>query len=99
MAPKHKQKSLIFNQVTIYMTDLNYTTELKSVDNMVSELENLPDIVNSVDSWLPEMKTFFNEDIGLIEDRGNITHIIRIGSDISIKSLKRKNLTSTTFAI
>ena len=60
--------SMFHNQVTIYMTELNYTSELKAIDNLVTELENSTDIVTSVDSWLPDMKTYFNEHIGLTDD-------------------------------
>ena len=52
------------------MTELNYTSELKSIDNLVAQLQNSTDIVRSVDSWLPDMKTYFNEHIGLTDEGG-----------------------------
>jgi hypothetical protein len=49
-------------------------SELSKIDRLISELENSTDIVNNVDAWLPEMKTYFNDHIGLAEDGTYFLH-------------------------
>ena len=56
------------------MTDLNYTAELKQIENLGDKLEISKDIIRSVDSWLPDLKTFINDDVGLIEDHGRFPY-------------------------
>ena len=56
------------------MTDLNYTAELKQIENLGDQLEISKDILRSVDSWLPDLKTFINDDVGLIEDQGRFPY-------------------------
>ncbi len=51
--------------VTVYMTDLDYPTELDKIEGLVFDLANATDIVSDVDDWyFPDYKTFVNDKIG-----------------------------------
>jgi hypothetical protein len=50
------------------MTELNYTCELDRIENLIENFSNSSDIIISVNAWYPELKTYFNEHIGLTEE-------------------------------
>ncbi len=58
------------------MTELNYTGELDRIENLIEDFVNSPDIINSVDAWYPELKTYFNEPEHMnLTDEGSEVHI------------------------
>ena len=49
--------------MTVYLTELDFTKELSSIEKLVSSLNLATDIVASVDSWWPDYKTFVEEQL------------------------------------
>ena len=48
-------------RVTVYITDLNYSTDLSKLHQFVQLLNNEPNVVSSVNSWIPNYEKYMNE--------------------------------------
>ena len=56
-------------RVTVYITDVNLTTDLSKIATFIEKLEDSQDVVSSVNSWIPGFKNYLDEyfDIDITE--------------------------------
>ena len=54
--------------VTVFMTGLEYNEELDKVAKLIDKFENSTDIIKSVNSWMPDIKEYVNDHIGIGDD-------------------------------
>ena len=52
----------------MYMTDLDYPSELGKIENLIADMEDATDIVRAVDSWYPNYKIYLNDHLNLAEE-------------------------------
>ena len=54
-------------RVTVYLTNLDYSTDLNKIGGLIAKLQNMSDVVTSVNSFYPDMnlytKNFYNVDL------------------------------------
>ena len=51
-------------RVVVYIAEVELSTNLDKVEELVTKLEAATDIIKSVDSWYPALKTFCNRNLG-----------------------------------
>ena len=45
-------------RVSVYLTDLNYSTDLSKIGHLTESLQNMPNVVSSVNSFFPYMNAY-----------------------------------------
>ena len=45
-------------RVTVYLTNLDYSTDLNKIGGLIAKLQNMSDVVTSVNSFYPEMNLY-----------------------------------------